>query len=83
MTGVTFSLKHHMWDEMESVIIEAPDLHCPFKRYTQKKVLPIRLSPDIIEIIHNRDRLYKVAKTTNSREDWANARKASNLCNKL
>lgn len=64
-----------LWDEMESVMIEAADLHCPFKKHTQKKVIPKWLSPDIIELIQDRDRLYRLAKQSNQAIDWANARR--------
>lgn len=73
--------KLHVGD-MESVMIEAADLHCPFKKHAQKKVLPPWLSADIIEMIHDRDRLYKLAKRRDLPNDWAKARRARNLCNK-
>lgn len=73
---------NQLWDIMESVILKFADLHCPLKKIVNQKGKPPWLNQSLLELIHERDRLYKIAKkSVNNTEDWANARKIRNLCN--
>lgn len=71
-----------LWEEMESVILETANKHCPVREYTHKRELPPWLTQDLLDLIHVRDRQYKKAKKTNDNDDWAEARRMRNLCNK-
>lgn len=67
---------------MQQTIIATADKHCPYKKYQHKKELPPWLTQDILDLIHDRDRQYKLAKRSNDSNDWAEARRMRNLCNK-
>lgn len=71
-----------MWDEMEKVILDIADIHCPYKSYHERAALSPWLSQDLLELIKDRDRLYKLAKRSSNQEDWVISRKARNKCNR-
>lgn len=70
-----------MWAEMERIILHFANLHCPYKVYNDRVELAPWLSQDLLELIKDRDRLYKLAKSTGSNDDWATARRARNKSN--
>lgn len=71
-----------LWAELETAITNLADKHCPYKTYKQRLELPPWLTHDLLDLIHIRDKCYKLAKKTNLPNDWIEARRARNLCNK-
>lgn len=69
-----------MWDEMEKVILDVA-IHCPYRTFTERVALAPWLSQDLLEMIKDRDHLYKFAKRSGTHTDWVNSRKARNKCN--
>lgn len=51
-----------MWDIMEQAILDTADSHCPYKSYNERVALSPWLSQDLLELMKDRDRLYKLAK---------------------
>lgn len=72
---------NHMWDEMEQIILHFANIHCPYKTYNDRVKLSPWISQDLLELIKNRDRLYKIAKSTKLDGDWVAARRIRNKCN--
>lgn len=70
-----------LWDTMERNILQSADIHCPYREHRERKELKPWLTPDLLETLKERDRLYRVAKRTNDPNDWILARKARNSSN--
>lgn len=71
------------WRTMRNVIQQTADIHCPFKSFTARKVLPGWLNNGILEHLKERDLFYKAIKKLNDPSKWAELRKMKNNCNKL
>lgn len=71
----------NLWETLYDVIYRTADRHCPLKSYRGKKVLPQWLTPELHELMFERDFLYKKAKRSRTEEDWLIARRLRNLCN--
>lgn len=66
---------------MVQVITSCADKFCPYKTFNDRVALSPWMSQDLLELIKDRDRLYKLAKSTGAAADWINSRKARNKCN--
>lgn len=71
-----------LWNIIETNIQTLADKHCPFKEFRERRELKPWITPDLLELLKNRDRLYKLAKRSKDPDDWINARKARNHCNR-
>lgn len=71
-----------LWSIIEANIQTLADKHCPFKEFSERRELKPWITPDLLELLKNRDRLYKLAKRSKDIDDWINARRARNHCNR-
>lgn len=69
------------WAELEAVIRSAADRHCPLKQFNERKALRPWVTSELLELLTERDHLYKEAKSLNTDLFWRIAHKARNLCN--
>ena len=69
------------WDHMGDFLNSFLDEHCPIKTFRSKENTPAWVTRDIIILAKDRDRAWKVAKTTGLEEDWARARQLRNWAN--
>ena len=58
-----------LWSYMLHIITEIADIHCPIRKMKISNDNPHWMSKEIIESIHNKDMLYKIAKQTGVEED--------------
>lgn len=72
-----------LWAELKDVITRVADLHCPVRVHSNRKKLMPWVNDELLEMIHERDSLYKQAKRKDTSEDWALARRSRNRCNKM
>lgn len=70
-----------LWSIIEDKIQTMADKHCPFKEFRERIELKPWITPDLLELLKNRDSLYKLAKSSKDTDDWTNARRARNQCN--
>lgn len=66
------------WDMLYNIIKCAADRHCPVKTYKRKKEIAPWLTKELLELMYERDRIYKLAKRTALDADWIAARKIRN-----
>lgn len=64
-----------IWDRMLGIFTELLETFCPYKTVTVKKNRPVYITGEIIEMGHERDRLFKLARRTKEDSDWIQARK--------
>ena len=69
------------WEQMENFLRTFLDVHCPIKTFRTRENTPAWVTREIIVMAKDRDRAWKQAKTTNSDEDWARARRFRNWTN--
>lgn len=73
---------NQLWDMIELVILKVADLHCPLKKVTNRKGKPPWLNQSLLQLIHERDRLFKIAKKSDNNTDaWIKVRRIRNQCN--
>lgn len=72
----------HLWNEMVQIITNLADDHCPHQTYMDRVALSPWMTHDLLELIKDWDRLYRLAKRTGVDTDWINSRRrARNKCN--
>lgn len=69
-----------LWSELERTIRNTADAHCPEKTINRRKSIPKWLNPDLLELMFERDRIYRIAKRSQSADDWIAARRLRNSC---
>ena len=67
------------WQEMLTHILETADSMCPIREHKFKKQKPEYLTPDMVEMMRERDHFYKKAKRTGCSDDWNIAKYWRNL----
>lgn len=73
---------NQLWDMIELVILKVADLHCPLKKVTNRKGKLPWLNQSLLQLIHERDRLFKIAKKSDNNTDaWIKVRRIRNQCN--
>ena len=66
------------WKSMKDNILKVLDIMCPYKKYNVKQVKDPWISNEILECIHDKDRLLSRAKHINDPNDWKIARRRRN-----
>ena len=66
------------WCIMKNAILSIIDIMCPIKTYNTKQVKDPWINNEILEAIHDKDRLLARAKRTQKPNDWANAKRRRN-----
>ena len=69
-----------IWDIMLSKITEVADNMCPVKEFKIKKYKDPWITPEILDLINEKDRALKKAKKTKKELDWIIARHLRNNC---
>ena len=69
-----------LWNIMLENINNIADNMCPVKSFKVKKYRDPWISPEILEIIRDKDRALKRAKRTKLDEDWKEAKRLRNNC---
>lgn len=69
----------NLWAELESVIRSTADQHCPLKQFKERKVFRPWVTPKLLELLKERNELYKLAKSLNTNPSWKAVNR--NLCN--
>lgn len=64
-----------IWDRMFQIFTKMLDIFCPYKTVSVKRDRPTYVTREIIDMGHERDRLFKLARKTNCNSDWVIARK--------
>ena len=67
------------WGVMKTAIEEETEIMCPTKKYSVKSYDDPWITREIIELIHDKDRLLRAARTSGDEEDWKVARRARNV----
>ena len=71
------------WDFLYSEVERKLDVLCPVRDFSFKKDKPPWLTPDLIELMKDKDGLLKRARKTKKETDKLQARQARNLVNAL
>ena len=69
-----------LWDIMLAKINDVAKNMCPIKEFKIKRYRDPWISPEILEMIKDKDRASKKAIRTNSEADWIIARRLRNSC---
>lgn len=69
------------WNIIYDFILKTLDNMCPFKTFTEVPARSDWMTPDIFERLQNRDHKYKIARRSNDKKDWENAKKLKNEIN--
>ena len=60
----------NLWKQMENIILECADYHCPIVRMRLRENSPSWLSHEIVGELYLKDDLYNKARTTGEERDW-------------
>ena len=67
------------WQKVKGLIITSIDKQCPLKKIRIKDRSGPWITHELIELLHDKDRIRSKAKKTDSQDDWVNFRILKNL----
>lgn len=71
------------WCFLYETILYYANRHCPYTKFTAKNSQPEWINQEVLEQLKERDRVYRMAKRSDSIELWNQVKKLRNYCNNL